>query len=91
MVGAWFKGDTEGAQAMNARLFESYDFESGEDFPNPLPAKAACRVLGLPVGQARLPLGPAPVELEDRARVVIANLGRDVHAVAGARAGGPLA
>jgi 4-hydroxy-tetrahydrodipicolinate synthase len=91
MVGAWFKGDTEGAQAANARLFESYDFESSEDFPNPLPAKAACRVLGLPVGQARLPLGPAPVELEDRARVVIANLGRDVHAVAGARAGGPLA
>ena len=34
----------------NARLFESYDFESSETFPNPLPAKAACRALGLPAG-----------------------------------------
>jgi 4-hydroxy-tetrahydrodipicolinate synthase len=91
MVAAWFKGDVEGAQHANASLFESYDFETSDAFPNPLPAKAACRVLGLPVGQCRLPLGPAPVELEQRARTVIANLGRDVHAVAGARAGGSLA
>jgi 4-hydroxy-tetrahydrodipicolinate synthase len=74
MVAAWFKGDTEGALASNTRLLESYDFESSESFPNPLPAKAACRVLGLPVGQCRLPLGPAPLELEERARTVIANL-----------------
>jgi 4-hydroxy-tetrahydrodipicolinate synthase len=74
MVAAWFKGDTEGALASNTRLLESYDFESSEAFPNPLPAKAACRVLGLPVGQCRLPLGPAPLELEERARIVIANL-----------------
>jgi 4-hydroxy-tetrahydrodipicolinate synthase len=91
MVAAWFKGDVEGAQVANASLLESYEFETSDTFPNPLPAKAACRVLGLPVGQCRLPLGPAPVELEERARTVIGNLGRDVHAGAGARAGGPLA
>jgi 4-hydroxy-tetrahydrodipicolinate synthase len=91
LVAAWFKGDTEGAQACNARLLESYDFETSDTFPNPLPAKAACRVLGLAVGQCRLPLGPAPIELDERARNVIANLGRDVHAVAAARAGGSLA
>lgn len=91
MVAAWFKGDTEGAQMANARLFESYDFESSEAFPNPLPAKAACRVLGLPVGQCRLPLGTGPAELEEQARTVLSHLGRDVHALAGARAGGPLA
>jgi len=91
LVAAWFKGDTEGAQACNAKLLESYDFETSETFPNPLPAKAACRVLGLPAGQCRLPLGPAPIELDERARDVIVNLGRDVHAVAGARAGGSLA
>ncbi len=91
MVAAWFKGDVEGARQTNARLFESYEFESSEDFPNPLPAKAACRVLGLPAGQCRLPLGPAPLELEHSARAVLGNLGRDVSAVAGARAGGSLA
>ena len=91
LVAAWFKGDTEGAQACNAKLLESYDFETSETFPNPLPAKAACRVLGLPAGQCRLPLGPAPIELDEQARDVIVNLGRDVHAVAGARAGGSLA
>ncbi len=91
MVAAWFKGDTQGAQMTNARLLESYDFESSEAFPNPLPAKAACRVLGLPVGQCRLPLGTGPAELEEQARGVLSNLGRDVHALAGARAGGSLA
>jgi len=91
MVAAWLKRDIAGARTANARLFESYDFESTETFPNPLPAKAACRALGLPAGQCRLPLGAAPPDLDERARAVISNLGRDVHAVAGARAGGSLA
>jgi len=91
MVTAWFKGDVDRARLSNARLLESYEFESSETYPNPLPAKAACRALGLPSGQCRLPLGAAPAELDDRARTVIKNLGRDVHAVAGARAGGSLA
>jgi 4-hydroxy-tetrahydrodipicolinate synthase len=91
IVAAWAKGDHEGARLANAKLLESYAFESTELFPNPLPAKAACRVLGLPAGQCRLPLGPAASELEDRARAVLINLGRDVHAGASARAGGPLA
>ena len=91
ITAAWFKGDADGARAANARLFESYEFESSETFPNPLPAKAACRVLGLPAGQCRLPLGAAPSELDDEARQVLENLGRDLHAVAGARAGGTLA
>ena len=36
------------APPANARLLESFDFESTEDFPNPLPAKAPCRALGPP-------------------------------------------
>jgi hypothetical protein len=54
-----------------------------------LPAKAACRVLGLPSGQCRLPLGAAPAVLEEMARTVLTNLGRDVRAVSGT--GGPIA
>jgi 4-hydroxy-tetrahydrodipicolinate synthase len=74
MVASWFKGDVEGARLTNARLFPSYAFESSDEFPNPLPAKAACRVLGLRVGQCRLPMGAAPVELDNRARAVLAGL-----------------
>ena len=40
------------------------------------PPRRMLRVLGLPVGEARLPMGPAPAGLEDRAREVLANLDR---------------
>jgi 4-hydroxy-tetrahydrodipicolinate synthase len=75
---AFAKGDVEGARVANARLIESYAFESSDEFPNPLPAKAMCRVLGLPAGQCRLPMGAAPAALEERAREVLAHLGIDV-------------
>lgn len=87
MIAAYAKGDGLAAQALHQRLLESFSFESTEEFPNPLPAKAACRVLGLPAGQCRLPLGPAPAELEERARGVLGALGR--HAGAG-QGGGPV-
>ena len=75
MIGAFAKGDVDEARRVNATLLESYDFETGDEAPNPVPAKAMMRVLGLPVGQCRLPMGPAPHGLEDRARQVLANLG----------------
>ncbi|MDA8365753.1 MAG: 4-hydroxy-tetrahydrodipicolinate synthase [Actinomycetota bacterium] len=74
MVAAFASGDHEGARAVNASLLESYAFETSDRFPNPLPAKAACRALGLPVGQCRLPLGPAPDELDAAARQLVASL-----------------
>ena len=54
---------------------ESYRFESSDEYPNPVPAKAACRALGLPVGQCRLPHVPAPEDLDDLARSIIARSG----------------
>ena len=75
MVLAHVKGDVDHARALNARLIPSWDFESGDLTPNPIPTKAMLRVLGLPAGQCRLPLGPAPEGLEDRARAVLAGLG----------------
>ena len=74
MITAFESGDVTGAAHLNARLVESYGFESCDDFPNPLPAKAACRIQGLAVGQCRLPLGASPPELEGEARRVIARL-----------------
>ncbi len=74
VIASFERGDVVGARRANARLIESFDFESTEEFPNPLPAKAACRVLGLRVGQCRAPLGPAPRLLDERAAEVLAAL-----------------
>lgn len=75
MIAAFRKGDVDGARHANTRLLESYDFVSSEAFPNPIPAKAACRALGLPVGQCRPPMGEAPPELDGEAARIIARLG----------------
>ena len=74
MLDCWRKGDTEGARRINARLLDSWAFETGDAAPNPVPAKAMMRHLGLRVGECRLPMGPAPDGLLDRARQVMADL-----------------
>jgi 4-hydroxy-tetrahydrodipicolinate synthase len=91
MIAAFAKGDLDAARATNARLLESYEFESSEAYPNPLPAKAACRALGLPAGQCRLPLGGAPQELDERAAQVLRRLGVSAGSAAGPIGGGALA
>lgn len=78
MLIAHAKGDVSGAREINERLLESFAFESSEAYPNPLPAKAACRCLGLSVGQCRDPLGPASEELDRQARAVLVSLGMSV-------------
>lgn len=74
LVAAAIKGDLAHAREINGRLLESYLFETGDAAPNPIPAKAMMRTLGLAVGECRLPMGPAPAGLEDRAREVYAHL-----------------
>ena len=76
MFDLWDKGDTEGARVVNSRMLESFAFETGDDAPNPLPSKAMMRHLGIPVGQARLPMGDAPHFVDQRAAEVLANLQR---------------
>jgi 4-hydroxy-tetrahydrodipicolinate synthase len=91
MVSAFAKGDVDAARSLNARLMESYDFESTDAHPNPVPAKAACRALGLPAGQCRSPLGAAAPELDGQARLVMSRLGRMPGGVTDPGSGGPLA
>jgi 4-hydroxy-tetrahydrodipicolinate synthase len=74
MFDYWEKGDTVAARAVNARLLESFAFETGDDAPNPIPAKAMMRHLGFQVGQARLPMGVAPAFVDERAPQVLATL-----------------
>ena len=74
MVGRVERGDWKRARALNESLFASYAFESTEAYPNPLPAKAALRYLGLPVGECRLPQGPSDATLDAAAANVVTAL-----------------
>jgi 4-hydroxy-tetrahydrodipicolinate synthase len=74
MFALWEKGDVNGARRVNARMLESFAFETGDDNPNPIPSKVMMNVLGLQVGEARLPMGPPPAGLEERAKKVLENL-----------------
>lgn len=71
LLDAHARGDLEEALAVTARLSASCLFEGSETYPNPQPAKAALRYLGLAVGQCRLPLGESDAALDDAARTVI--------------------
>jgi 4-hydroxy-tetrahydrodipicolinate synthase len=76
MIEAFEKGDVARARAINASLISSYAFETGDLNPNPMPTKAMMKVLGQPGGDCRPPLGPEPEGLQDRARRVLAELGK---------------
>ena len=74
MFNALAAGDLARAQAVNARMLPSFSFETGDAAPNPIPTKAMMRLLGVAVGQCRLPLGDAPGWVTDDARRVWADL-----------------
>ena len=74
MVTAFKNGDVALARKYNDILLESYAFETGDDNPNPIPSKVMMNHLGFSVGDCRLPMGPPPAGLADRAAVVHANL-----------------
>ncbi len=74
MFDAWERSDIAGAQRINARQLESFEFESSDGAPNPVPSKAMMRTLGHEVGECRLPMGPTPHGLEDAARSVYGRL-----------------
>jgi 4-hydroxy-tetrahydrodipicolinate synthase len=72
---AFEAGNLAEARRINAELLPSFDFETSDEAPNPLPAKALMRALGHPVGQCRLPMGVAPMGLDERASALVAQLG----------------
>lgn len=70
MISAFQKGDVQTAQTLNAKMLESYAFETGDLNPNPVPTKAMLNMLGLPAGPCRPPMGFGPDDLVERARQV---------------------
>jgi 4-hydroxy-tetrahydrodipicolinate synthase len=76
MISAFLAGDVAKATRINQSLLASWEIETGDLRPNPIPTKVMLRLLGLPGGACRLPMGPEPAGLEDLARKVLSNLGR---------------
>src|SRR4030095_15071931 len=76
MLDACVAADVQRARELNALLIPSWQFETGDRNPNPVPTKAMMKVLGRPGGDCRPPLGPEPDDLQNRARAVLAGLGR---------------
>ncbi|WP_419848352.1 4-hydroxy-tetrahydrodipicolinate synthase [Candidatus Poriferisocius sp.] len=79
MIAAFERGDVVAARQINASLMPSYDYETGLAAPNPIPAKAMMRLIGLPVGRCRPPLDVEPEGLAEAAAEVLAGtrLGAD--------------
>lgn len=74
MFDRWEKGDTAGARRVNQMLLPSFSYETGDDAPNPIPSKVMMNHLGVPVGECRLPMGPPPAFVSERAAEVWADL-----------------
>jgi len=74
MITAFKNGDIATARKYNDMLLESYAYETGDDNPNPIPSKVMMNYLGFNTGECRLPMGPPPAGLVDRARTVHENL-----------------
>lgn len=74
MFDRWESGDTAGARRVNQILLPSFAYETGDDAPNPIPSKVMMNHLGVAVGECRLPMGPAPDFVAERAARVRADL-----------------
>jgi 4-hydroxy-tetrahydrodipicolinate synthase len=74
MMERFFAGDVGGAAWLNRELVDLLGFQSSDEAPNPMPAKAILRAMGLYVGECRLPHGPAPAWLDERAEAMLEDL-----------------
>lgn len=75
MFAAFAAGDMAKARAINTRLLPSYQYMNRPTCVFSQSVKVAMAVLGIPTGECRLPLGPAPADTEPLARTVLDELG----------------
>ncbi len=69
------KGDYATARHINARLLPSYHYMNSDTCVFSQAVKVAMGVLGVPVGECRLPLGPAPEGTAGAASAILSDLG----------------
>ncbi len=78
LVKAFDAGDPVRALACHRRLLPSFAYETTEENPYPVPAKAMMRELGFPVGPPRLPhVETNSRDLQAAAQAIISELGID--------------
>ncbi len=75
MIAAFVAGDVARATAVNADLLASYAYMNSDTCVFSQSVKAMLAHLGLPGGECRLPLGPAPAGTVEAAAAVAAELG----------------
>lgn len=76
MIAAFLRGDVDGARSINARMLDSFAYESTDAWQHATGVKALLGELGLPSGPCRLPLPPEmPDDARLWAREIIATLG----------------
>jgi 4-hydroxy-tetrahydrodipicolinate synthase len=74
MIAAYNDGRVADAIALNQRMLPAYDHFGYDDAPSPVPTKSIMNELGVAVGHCRLPMGPAPADMETRSKSVMASL-----------------
>lgn len=74
MFFAFENGDTAGARTIDTRLQASYAYMNSDTCVFSQAVKVMLAELGLPIGDCRLPLGPAPEGTAERARTVARDL-----------------
>src|SRR5699024_1479658 len=71
-------GDLRTARQIDSELQASYRFMNTHDRVFSQSVKTALGVIGVPVGDCRLPLGPSPAGSEDEARRLLRDCGFDL-------------
>lgn len=75
MITAYNEGRVADAMALNQRMIPAYAHFGYDDAPSPVPTKSIMNLLGIQVGECRLPMGPAPADMEVRSKATIDQLG----------------
>jgi len=78
MIAAYKAGDVSRAADLNRQMMPAFGHFAYDDAPSPVPTKAMMNILGVSVGDCRLPMGPAPDDIDQRCRGVLTALGKDV-------------
>jgi 4-hydroxy-tetrahydrodipicolinate synthase len=79
MFAALAAGNLAKATLINQAMLPSFAFETGDELPNPIPTKAVMKVLGLPSGPCRPPMGPVHTDLTNEATAILSTtaIGRE--------------
>lgn len=76
MITAFNDGNVTEARRLNQAMMTAYAHFGYDDAPSPVPTKSTMNLLGVSVGKCRLPMGPAPDDMDVRSKAVLAALGR---------------